>query len=55
MKYVVLVEDDAKFRSEIVEALTTFDPQLRIKEFPHLDEYADWIKQLITKGKLFER
>ncbi len=55
MKYVVLVEDDAKFRSEIVEALTTFDPQLRIKEFPHLDEYADWIKQLITKGKaLFE-
>jgi hypothetical protein len=55
MKYVVLIEDDAKFRSEIVEALTTFDPQLRIKEFPHLDEYAEWIKQLITKGKsLFE-
>lgn len=50
MKYVFVLEDDSKFQQEISKALLEIDPQLQIRLFYKLDEFAAWIKSAARDG-----
>ena len=51
MRYVFVLEDDLKFQREIVDALFRINPNLQIRLFDHLDQFADWVKDLMVNGK----
>jgi len=50
MKYIYILENEAKFRDEMVEAIHKIDPQLMVRYFESLEDFATWIKQLMMEG-----
>ena len=50
MKYVFVLEDDSKFQNEISRALLEIDPQLQIRIFDQLEDFAAWIKSAAREG-----
>jgi hypothetical protein len=50
MKFVYVLEDDPKFQKEISEAISIVDPKIQIRLFPKLENFADWIRLMMTKG-----
>lgn len=50
MKYVYILEDDPKFRDDIVEAVQKVDSQLAVRCFNSLESFAKWIKLLLAEG-----
>lgn len=51
MKYVYIIENDAKAVDEILETLKTIDPQIKPRLFYTLAQFANWIQQLTQVGK----
>lgn len=50
MRFVYVLEDDAKFMKEITEALLLADPSVQVRQFRTLAAFADWLKTLIQEG-----
>ncbi|HEY8270648.1 MAG TPA: hypothetical protein VIG33_07140 [Pseudobdellovibrionaceae bacterium] len=50
MKYVYILENDEKFRDEMIEAIHKSDPLLVVHYFSSLDEFSKWIKLVIQVG-----
>jgi hypothetical protein len=51
MKYIYILENDQKFRDEMIEAIQKIDPQLAIRWFESLDEFSKWIRSVFTEGQ----
>lgn len=52
MKYIYILENDQKFRDEMIEAIRKIDPQLMVRYFESLEEFAKWIKVVMMEGAL---
>lgn len=50
MRFVYILEDDPKFQKEISEAIHIIDPKIQIRIFPKLENFANWIKHMMTTG-----
>ncbi|RYZ78576.1 MAG: hypothetical protein EOP06_28790, partial [Proteobacteria bacterium] len=50
MKYIYILENDIKFRDEMIEAIQKIDPQLGVRWFEHLDQFAKWIRLAMNEG-----
>lgn len=50
MKYIYILENDEKFRDEMIEAVRKIDPQLLIRYFSSLEEFSKWIKLVMLEG-----
>ncbi|MEK6774563.1 MAG: hypothetical protein AABY64_11515 [Bdellovibrionota bacterium] len=50
MKYVYVLEKEAKFRKEIHEALNKIDPKMQIRYFKELETFAKWVTLMVTDG-----
>lgn len=50
MKYIYILENDEKFRDEMIEAIRKIDPQLLIRYFSSLEEFSKWIKMVMVEG-----
>ncbi len=50
MRFVYVLEDDPKFQKDILEAIEKIDPELQIRLFYKLDEFAAWLKVMMTTG-----
>ncbi|WP_413291373.1 hypothetical protein [Bdellovibrio sp. HCB337] len=50
MKYIYILENEKKFRDEMIEAIRKIDSQLMVRYFESLEEFAKWIKLLMSEG-----
>jgi len=50
MKYIYILENEEKFRDEMIEAIHKIDPRLAVRSFPSLEDFAQWIKLLMQEG-----
>ncbi|MBC7369948.1 MAG: hypothetical protein H7326_00180, partial [Bdellovibrionaceae bacterium] len=50
MKYIYILENDRKFRDEMVEAIQKVDPQMAVRWFDSLELFAKWIKTVFHDG-----
>jgi hypothetical protein len=50
MKYIYILENEAKFRDEMIEAIHKIDPQLMVRYFESLEDFAKWIRLLMMEG-----
>lgn len=50
MKYIYILENEAKFRDEMIEAVRKVDPQLLIRYFTSLEEFSKWIRLVMEAG-----
>jgi hypothetical protein len=50
MRFVYLLEDDAKFQQEIVSAIVEIDPKIQIRVFTTLESFSKWIKDVMVHG-----
>ena len=50
MKFVYILEKDVRFIDEILENLQKIDPQLKVRIFPELESFANWIQLLAKEG-----
>jgi hypothetical protein len=50
MKYIYILENDQKFRDEMIEAIQKIDSQLAIRWFDALEPFAKWIKTVMIEG-----
>jgi len=50
MKYIYILENEEKFRDEMIEAIRKIDPQLMIRSFTSLEEFSKWIKLVMVEG-----
>lgn len=50
MKFVLVLENDAKIKSQIETALKSIDENLQIISFDTLEKFAGWIKELMVNG-----
>ncbi len=50
MRFVLILEDEEKFKKEVCEALMDIDPKLQIRVFTSAREFAAWIKLVMEKG-----
>ena len=50
MRFVYVLEDDAKFQKEIVEAIQNIDSKIQIRIFGKLDQFVSWIKEMMATG-----
>lgn len=50
MKYIYILENEKKFRDEMIEAIHKIDSQLMVRYFESLEEFAKWIKILMSDG-----
>lgn len=51
MRFVYIIEDEAKFQKEIADALTSFDPKIQVRIFASLENFVRWIKLAMQEGK----
>ncbi len=51
MKYIYVLEDEAKFRKQIYEALRKTDAQCQIRFFHSFEDFKNWIPSAIKSGK----
>ncbi len=49
MRFVYVLEDDAKFQTEIVDAIQSIDPKIQIRLLS-LENFFLWMKDLMQKG-----
>lgn len=52
MKFVYILEDEARFQKELTEALFQVDPKIQIRIFSKLEDFASWIKLMMQEGPL---
>lgn len=50
MKYIYILENEEKFRDEMIEAIRKIDPQLLMRYFTSLEEFSKWIKLVMVEG-----
>lgn len=50
MKYVLVIEDDARFQREIAESLAKIDPKLNVRFFSSLPHFSEFVQKLIQNG-----
>lgn len=50
MKYVLVLEDDLKLRTEMYEALRLVGPQVQIRFFDSLEHFHIWLKAALADG-----
>jgi hypothetical protein len=50
MKYIYILENDSKFRDEMVEAIRKIDSKLAVNWFDSLEEFAKWIREVMVEG-----
>jgi hypothetical protein len=50
MKYIYILENEVKFREEMIEAIHKLDPQLMIRYFESLEDFSKWIKVVMLEG-----
>jgi hypothetical protein len=50
MKYIYILENEEKFRDEMIEAIRKIDPQLLVRYFTSLEEFSKWIKRVMVEG-----
>jgi len=50
MKYIYILENEEKFRDEMIEAIRKIDPQLLVRYFSSLEEFSKWIKLVMLEG-----
>ena len=52
MKFVFVLEDDPRFKTDIWEAIQAIDPQIQVRYFDKLSLFFDWLKDLNVNGPL---
>jgi hypothetical protein len=50
VRFVYVLEDDTKFQKEICDAISFLDPKIQIRLFPKLENFADWLRIMMTTG-----
>ncbi len=50
MRFVFVLEDDAKFMKEIAEAILQTDALIQVRQFKNLNSFVEWVKILLRDG-----
>src|SRR6185312_15078671 len=50
VRFVYVLEDDTKFQKEICDAISFLDPKIQIRLFTKLENFADWLRLMMTTG-----
>jgi hypothetical protein len=50
MKYVYILENETKFREEMIQAIRKIDPKLSVHCFDSLENFAQWIRLVMYEG-----
>lgn len=52
MKYTFVIDDDDRAFQEIKEAIQEVDPQMELRQYRSLDEFAKWIRTLVEQTRM---